>query len=153
MSLLKYNYSLRPGAPIYFDDFITRTSWVLTNKLQSTRLLPAPATNVTETRDALVIELVAPGLSHTDLTVQVAEQALDIRYDSPAPHFEALGERQQWRNEFGLTPFRRTFGLNMEVLAVEDMALSSDQGIIRLEIPKREEYRGQLSPVHPFSMN
>jgi HSP20 family protein len=153
MSPSKYNYTPRPGSPIYFDDFITRTSWILTNKLQATRLLPAPATNVFETRDALVIELVAPGLSHHDLKVQFADQALNIHYDSPSPSFEPMGERQQWRNEYGLTTFHRTFGLNQQVLAVEELELSSDQRIIRLEIPKREEYRGQLAPVHPFSMN
>lgn len=141
------------GPPLYFDDFITRDNWLAAQKQISPQLNVMPATNVVETANEFIIELVAPGLSHTDLVIRIGENDVDVRFDPNDNLFESLQRRRDWRSEYRLMPFRRAFELNGKLLDLEAIAVSSHEGLIQINIPKREQVRGRISPAMPFSLN
>jgi HSP20 family protein len=154
MSKLPYNSRPNAETPVYFDDFLTRDLWRATTRLRTLRMVPLPATNIVETLDALVIELIAPGVSHEDIALRQTDRGLEVRFDSQMDQsFEPIGNRQVWRHEYLPGSFRRSFDLNAEALELDNVLLSSENGVVRLEIPKRDELRGMLMAPQPFSLN
>lgn len=154
MSNRSYNNQPNARAPLYFDDFITRDRWRAAKRSQTLRMVPLPATNMVETLDALVIELIAPGIEPENLHLRQTERGIEVRYDARIdPSFEPLGRTQVWRNEYLPGSFRRTFDLNTRALDLEQIEVTTENGIIRLQIPKQPEFSGQLMASWPFSMN
>lgn len=151
--MFKIQHSSRSaGAPIYFDDFQTRDAWqnALRAPLQFSAL---PATNVVETSDAFVIELVAPGLTHEQLDISVGTHSIEVRFDPDSTDFETLHRRRIWRSEYMPMPFQRTFELNGDLLDLDALSISSTLGLIHIHIPKQEAVRGRIVPFVPFSSN
>lgn len=141
------------GSPVNFDDFLTRDNWLAAEKQLSPQLNVMPATNVVETANEFIIELVAPGLTHKDLDIQIKENNVDVRFEPESGLFESMQRRRDWRSEYRLLPFRRAFDLNGELLDLEAIAVSSHEGLIQINIPKRAAVRGRISPLMPFSLN
>lgn len=149
----QYNRKSGANTPIYFDDFITRDQWRLLERLKAIRPMLTPATNITETREALIIELVAPGLEAEDLHIHIHERGLEIRYQYDGPGFIPIDESQNRRREYAPQSFRRTFDLNPEALDLGNIEVDSRAGIIQFTIPKQEPYRGKIMQVWGFSRN
>lgn len=139
--------------PLFFDDFITRDNWIQAQRRLPLQISPMPATNVYETEDALVIELVVPGLSHEDLQFFTTDRSIEVRYEPDTSAFEPFSSRRVLHREYQRVGFRRQFELNPETLDFDGLDVHSSDGIVRLEIPKREPFRGRVQPFFPFSLN
>jgi HSP20 family molecular chaperone IbpA len=138
--------------PIFFDDFLTRDRWKAQRQMPF-QVSSLPAVNVHETIGHFVIELVAPGLSLEDLTVQLTEQGLLVEYAPPTDRFEPLSERRTWRQEYRKMAFQRGFELNTGMLDFDGMETSAEHGIIYFTFPKRDNFQGRITPVLLFSDN
>lgn len=147
------NRPLPAHLPLYFDDFITRNNWMKGQQEMPFQLSPMPATNVYETEKALHIELVVPGLSHEDLVFFTTEDTIEVRYAPDDHGFEVLGSRRNLHQEYRPVAFRRVFQINPEALDLDGLSVASGHGIVRVDIPKREEFQGALPLRMPFSLN
>lgn len=94
-----------------------------------------PAANIQETEKAYHIELASPGMTKKDFKIEVDEDLLTIRSEKESKK-EEEGTRYTKR-EFNYTSFVRSFRLPEEVDA-ENISASYTDGILKLEIPKKE---------------
>lgn len=149
------NLTLPADTPLYFDDFITRDGWRTGRQSYPLQFVNLPATNVFETLDNFVIEIVAPGLSHEDLHIATTDSTLDIRYEPVQnSRFESLQTRRNWHTEYRALPFRRQFEMEEEAIDFSGMVVTSEHGRIQFVIPKKGDYRGRVAPFVPkFSLS
>lgn len=147
------NRLLPAEQPLHFDDFITRDGWKLAQQQTGLQLSPMPATNIFETETAFFIELAVPGFSHEDLTFFTTDDRIEIRYEPDTAAFEPYGSRRTLHREYRPIAFQRIFQLNMEALDLDGLQVRSHDGIVQLEIPKRETHLGSLPLRVPFSLN
>lgn len=147
------NRQLPAEQPLFFDDFITRNNWKAAQENFQMQLNLMPATNVYETEKAFYIELVVPGLSHEDLLFFTTENGIEIRYQPDEHNFEPYGSRRYLHREYRPAAFQRAFQVNTEALDFENIHIDSAKGVVRIEVPKQENYWGTLPLRVPFSLN
>jgi len=92
----------------------------------------APAVDVIETEEAVLLFAELPGVRREDIQLQVRERRLEL-----SGRRQALGENRNFlRMERSYGPFRRTFDLGAPVEA-DKISAGFEQGILRVHIPKR----------------
>lgn len=94
-----------------------------------------PAANIKETEKSYHVELASPGMSKEDFKIELDEDLLTIRSEKEVQK-EEEGTRFTKR-EFNYTSFVRSFRLPEEVDA-ENISAKYENGILALEIPKKE---------------
>ena len=147
------NLHLPAELPMYFDDFITRDNFKAARRRLPVQISLMPATSLYETPESFIIEMATPGISHDDLRFFTTDRSIEVRYEPETGGYEPYGSRRIWHREFHLEGFQRKFEFNPEMLDVDQLQVSSTHGMIRIELPKQESVRGQVSPMEPFSLN
>lgn len=94
-----------------------------------------PKVNIKETDEAYTLEMAVPGFSKSDFIVDVVNDELSISADIVTNKEEANGYT---RREFGIESFKRIFTLP-ETVNDDAIKASYTEGILTLEIPKKEE--------------
>lgn len=138
MSLTKWNNN--HGLTNLFDDFFSRDVWnwgLANNSVTNTTI---PAVNIRETAENFAVEMAAPGMNKEDFRVELEGSELRISSERQHKHQVQEGERFT-RREFSYQSFQRTFTLPKEVVDVEHIHASYENGVLRLLIPKKEEAR------------
>jgi len=97
-----------------------------------------PAVNIKETGDSFLVEMAAPGMEKKDFKVELDGNALTISSEKQNESEEKEGENYS-RKEFNYQSFYRTFHLPKEVVNSDKIKAKYENGLLRLEIPKREE--------------
>lgn len=97
-----------------------------------------PAVNIKETPDSFVVEMAAPGMNKKDFKIEIDGSALTISSEKQNESEEKEGETYN-RKEFSYQSFYRTFYLPKEVVNADKIDAKYENGILRLEIAKREE--------------
>jgi len=127
--------SSRMNLPSLIDDFFGRD--LMQNFFDNQTGISTPSVNVVETNDNYRIEVAAPGLDKKDFKVEIENNVLVISSDK-----ELLNEDNQegkyMRREFSYSSFKRAFSLPGSVDA-EKIKASHRNGILQIEIPKKEE--------------
>jgi HSP20 family protein len=95
-----------------------------------------PAVNVSEDEKSYHIEVAAPGLSKKDFKVNLNENVLTISSSKEDENEEK--KRDYVRREFYYSSFSRSFTLP-ETADGEKIKASHKDGILNIEIPKRED--------------
>lgn len=95
----------------------------------------APAADMGETRDELIISLDLPGLSEKDIRMAITGDLLVIQGERPLR--EASPEASHHRRERWFGKFERTFALPMPVEAGRVRATYRD-GVLLVRLPKAE---------------
>ncbi|KRT15215.1 heat-shock protein [Pedobacter ginsenosidimutans] len=137
MTLVKFNpekknSSLLPGFNDIFESVLGDTFFT------DRRLSSVPAVNISESADHYHIELAAPGLKKDDFRVSVERDMLTISTETKN---ENLSEGRTYnRKEYSYSAFTRSFTLP-ESADVEKISASYNDGILKLELPKKEEAR------------
>jgi len=135
MTLVKFNpekknSSLLPGFNDIFESVLGDTFFT------DRRLSSVPAVNISESADHYYIELAAPGLKKDDFRVSVERDMLTISTETKN---ENLSEGRTYnRKEYSYSAFTRSFTLP-ESADVEKISASYNDGILKLELPKKEE--------------
>lgn len=135
MTLVKFNpekknSSLLPGFNDIFESVLGDTFFT------DRRLSNVPAVNISESADHYHIELAAPGLKKDDFRVLVERDMLTISTETKN---ENLSEGRTYnRKEYSYSAFTRSFTLP-ESADIEKISASYNDGILKLELPKKEE--------------
>jgi HSP20 family protein len=136
MSLIKFNTNAPVVDPFdqFFNDFFEGEFFP--KRFANVRNTTLPAANIKQTDTAYHVELAAPGMKKDDFKIELEGNLLTIRSEQKEEHKET-NERYSKR-EFNYTSFVRSFRLPDEVDA-ERIAASYTDGVLKLEIPKKEE--------------
>ena len=97
-----------------------------------------PAVNIKEKPDSFSVEMAAPGMDKKDFKIEIDGSALTISSEKQHESEEKEGENFN-RKEFSYQSFYRTFHLPKEVVNADKIVAKYENGILRLEIPKKEE--------------
>lgn len=97
-----------------------------------------PAVNIKETPDNFLVEMAAPGMEKKDFKIELDGTALTISSEKQNESEEKEGANYS-RREFSYQSFYRTFHLPKEVVNADKIRAKYENGLLRLEIPKREE--------------
>jgi HSP20 family protein len=131
-----------PSLPKLFDDFFTRdlSDWSFNNFSGNDMTLPS--TNIKETNDHFLVEMAAPGMNKNDFKIELDNETLKI---SSEKHLEnELKENEHYtRREFSYQSFQRSFHLPKSVVDDSRIKASYQDGVLRIEIPKREEAKAK----------
>ena len=119
------------------DDWNNLFEWRNRNYSSSTTTLPS--VNVKETGDEFVVEMAAPGMKKDDFDIQLENNMLTIRSEMSRENNEQDEDGKYSRREFSYQSFQRSFNLNNQVVDDANIQATYEDGILRLNIPKREE--------------
>jgi HSP20 family protein len=95
-----------------------------------------PAVNVIENKEGFRIEVAAPGLQKSDFKLNLEKNQLTI--SAHQEQKEESSNEKYSRREFKYSSFQRTFTLPDSVDG-EKIAASYVDGVLKVELPKREE--------------
>jgi len=95
-----------------------------------------PAVNIKEDDMGFILELAIPGKEKKDFNVEVDNDVLTISMESKTE--EEKTEENYTRKEFSYSSFKRSFTMP-ETVNSEKIKASYKDGILSLELPKKEE--------------
>lgn len=138
MKLVKRkNY--QPAFNSFFDDFFTRDLFGQEREFPFNSA--APSVNIINNDDSFLIEVAAPGLNKEDFNLEIDNDILSISYEKKEEEKEETGKYT--RREFSFESFKRTFTIPENVVNSEAIEAKYDNGILKLNLPKREEAKVQ----------
>ena len=100
--------------------------------------LITPAVNIKETTQNFAIELLAPGMSKSDFKIEVNGNELIISAEKRTEK-ESQEAGNYHKKEFSFESLRRTFTLPEHIVDIDKINAQYHEGILLLEIPKKEE--------------
>ncbi|MGN6264263.1 MAG: Hsp20/alpha crystallin family protein [Ginsengibacter sp.] len=139
MNLIKRNGSPVNQWPLLFDDFFNRefSNWGLENFSDTNTTVPR--VNVKENKDNFVVEVAAPGMDKKDFKVQLEGNLLTVSSERTEQNNEDNQDEKYSRREFSYQSFQRTFTLPKDVVDADKIQAKYENGLLHLEIPKKEE--------------
>jgi HSP20 family protein len=108
-----------------------------------------PPVDVVEEKDRIVVKVEAPGVDEKDLRVTFEDGLLTVAGER---QFERKDDRNYHRIERAYGSFTRTFTLPRSVDAAQ-IAASYRNGVLEIEIPKKEESRPKQIEINVNSGN
>lgn len=103
-----------------------------------------PAVNICDVNDRFQIELAAPGLNKEDFKISLDRRMLTV---SVAKEQAENDEQANYtRREFSYVAFTRSFTLP-EVADEHSISASYQDGILRVDIPKKEDAKKQVRQI------
>jgi len=99
-----------------------------------------PAVDIYETKDAIMVNVEAPGMSREQFTVEVKDDVLTLKGERP---FEKDVSREHYhRIERSYGRFRRSFVLGMPIQN-EAITATYRDGVLEIVLPKVEEAKAK----------
>ncbi len=124
-------HSCMPGST---DEFFGKD--LLQDFFATTTNYNMPAVNITESKDDFKINVAAPGLSKEDFKIDLHNKILTLSSEKEEKKEE--NNEKFTRREFSYSSFKRSFGLP-ELVDTDNINATYKDGILMIEIPKREE--------------
>jgi HSP20 family protein len=137
MAIMKRNNPDFPLFPSLFDNLWSRDLMDWTNLNFSNTNTTLPAVNVIENDDEFRIELAAPGMTKSDFRINLEGNVLTI--SSERKNEKEEKKQNYTRREFSYQSFQRSFTLPEHAVDREKVAANYKDGILHIQIPKREE--------------
>lgn len=106
----------------------------------------APAVNIEDTAEAIVLTAEAPGLTLDDLSVELENNLLTISGDKREQLEEGVEDRRFHLGERRFGSFRRSFRLPVSVDA-EHIDARFENGILAIRLPKAAEAKSRTIEV------
>jgi len=120
--------------PDLVDEFFGRD--FMSNLLDVQTGINTPAVNIIESKDHFKIEVAAPGLEKSDFKIDLENKVLTISCDKEEKREDK--DEKIMRREFSYCSFKRSFTLP-DIVDTEQIKASHKDGVLLIEIPKREE--------------
>lgn len=143
MALTRYS-TRRPTLSPWdeLDELTDRLNQVFGASRRSNGGTWVPAVNVEETQDQLVLTAEMPGMSHSDIDIELENNILTISGEKQETREEKDEDRRYhlWERRFG--SFQRSFTLPRTVSA-EDIEARFQDGILHVHMPKVPEAKGR----------
>ena len=143
MTLVKRTQNSYPTFPSFFDKFFEGNMMDWNNSNYSSTDTTLPAVNVKENDDAFTIEVAAPGMTREDFKINYDNGRLTIGSERENEK-EDKGENYT-RREFSYQSFQRSFNVPENVVSGEKISAQYKDGILRIDLPKREEVKPKPS--------
>ncbi len=126
------------------DDWNSLFNW--SNHNFSTQSTTLPSVNIVETTDDYIVEMAAPGLKKEDFSIELRNNILTIKSELSNDNQNSDGYSYT-RREFSYSSFVRSFNLNSRVVDDGNIKASYSDGILKLQLPKKEEAKDR-GPRH-----
>ncbi len=122
-----------------FDNFFS-PEFQLLNRSGVGSSLSLPKVNIKEGEDGYRLELAVPGMAKEDFQIKLDQDVLSISSEKKE---EATEDNKEYRRqEFSYQAFERRFNLPEDVDS-EKITANYVNGVLSIEIPKREEAKPQ----------
>lgn len=133
MTLVKRRENMFPSMwnDLFNDDFFRGRS--LANSE-----FTVPAVNIKENAENYTIELAVPGKKKEDFNIELDHNLLTISSEEKTESTEDNKDRNYTKREFKYSSFSRSFTLP-DAADSEKIKASYDEGILKIEIGKKEE--------------
>lgn len=141
MTLLRRSNNFFPSAPNFFDRFFNDELMDWNNLNHSSTNTSIPAVNVKEDDNKYEIEVAAPGMKKDDFKVKIENDQLMISSERKQEK-EDKNENYS-RKEFSYQSFQRSFTLPEGHVKVDKIKARYNDGILHIELPKRDEIKPQ----------
>jgi HSP20 family protein len=143
MTLMKRSQNWYPIFPSFFDKFFEGNLMDWNNSNFSSTDTTLPAVNVKENNDAFMIEVAAPGMTKEDFNLNYDNGRLTI---SSERKNEKKDEGENYtRREFSYQSFQRSFTVPENVISGDKISANYKDGILIINLPKREEVKPKPS--------
>ncbi len=103
-----------------------------------------PSTNIVEKEKSYALQLSIPGISKDDVKIELDGDMLTISYEKSEEKTEA--NENYIKREFSTNSFKRSFTVN-EGLNVDDITASCENGILNIEIPKKQAKAKEVKTI------
>lgn len=133
MNLVKRNNSNSNFFPSLMEELF-RPDWA--GGTQNMNTLTVPPVNIKETELSFEVELSDPGKKKEDFNIEIDNDLLTISSEHNSENTTEEGKFT--RREFSHSSFKRAFTLP-ETVKAEDIKASYESGILKMNLPKREE--------------
>ena len=132
MTLARFN-----NYPSLFDQLFDTDLFDWSNRNYSETNTTVPSVNIKENADAFNVEMAVPGFDKKDFKIALDHNVLTISSEKKDENETKEGERFT-RHEYSYQSFSRSFTLP-EAANGDKISAKYDNGILNVEIPKREE--------------
>ncbi len=132
MTLARFN-----NYPSLFDQLFDTDMFDWSNRNYSETNTTVPSVNIKENADAFNVEMAVPGFDKKDFKIALDHNVLTISSEKKVENETKEGERFT-RHEYSYQSFSRSFTLP-EAANGDKISAKYDNGILNVEIPKREE--------------
>lgn len=146
MSLIKFNNRRRLFPSLSNDglkSFLSSDDFFNNDFFDEDSLMPAM--NVKESENDFQIEFAAPGFSKKDFEVTIDDNILNVCGEKK--HEEQEKENDYTRKEFSYNSFSRSLSLPKSVNADQEIKAVYQDGILKLNLQKKEEAKKQAKKV------
>ena len=126
--------------PGFMDDFFGRN--FLEELFNEREWSSSPSVNIFEEKEKFSIEIAAPGLEKKDFKIDLKENTLTISAEKKSEKETEEGAKVM-RREFNYSSFTRSFVMP-DGVDVGKIKASHSNGILTIELPKKEEYKDKL---------
>ena len=123
--------------PSMFDRFFEGDLFDWSNRNFSITNTTLPSVNIKESADQFTVEVAAPGFGKDDFKLELNHNLLKISSEKKLEKETKEGE-QFSKREFSYQSFSRSFTLP-QIADAENIAANYENGILKIEIPKKEE--------------
>lgn len=125
--------------PSLLDDLLLKDLFDTTSGSWKSSGTTLPAVNVSETNDAFMIEVAAPGMKREDFHVELDNNLLTISSDREQEKKEKQNGNLYTRREFSYQSFQRSFALPENRIEGDKIFAKYTDGILHITVPKKEE--------------
>ncbi len=126
------------------EDLFTEIPGFLKNEINKTGWKGSVPVNVKETDKAFQLEVIAPGFTKEDFTVNLENNLLTVSVEKKEG-VKAENEKQI-RNEYSFKSFKRSFTIDEKIDATKTDATYIN-GVLRLNFSKKEEVRRAATEI------
>ena len=132
MTLARFN-----NYPSVFDQLFDTDLFDWNNRNYSDTNTTLPSVNIKENADAFKVEMAVPGFDKKDFKIELNHNVLTISSEKKVEN-ETKNDEHFTRREYSYQSFCRSFTLP-EAANGDKISAKYDNGILNIEIPKREE--------------
>lgn len=125
------------NVPSILDEFFGRNLW--NDVFEKPEWSTSPSVNVYENKNDFEIEVAAPGLDKKDFHIDLKDNVLTISSEKKEEKEEKDGNKIVMC-EFNYTSFSRSFRVP-EGVDANKIKASHKNGILKITLPKRDEYK------------
>ena len=147
MSLIKRNEA--NWLPSVFDDMF-KADWLGGTTNVNSIGTSIPAVNIQESDDNFTVEVAAPGKTRDDFNIELDNDILTISSEEKKENESTEKNGRYTRKEFSYSNFKRAFSLP-ETVNNEKIAASYENGVLVINLPKKEEAKVQAKRMIEIS--
>ncbi len=127
--------------PSVLDDML-KTDWFGGTTNMNRLGTNIPLVNILETEDSFRVDVAAPGMTREDFNIELDNEILTISSEEKKEEGNSGRQGRFTRKEFSYSNFKRAFSLP-ETVNYENISASYENGILVINLPKKEEAKVQ----------